>query len=378
MTIIDRYLLFLFIKIFSVCFVSFTGLFIVIHLFSNLDELTAISKSQSWPRLIWEFYGPRTAELFEKTAAVWALVSAVFAVSLMQRRREMTAIEAAGITKTRILRSVLLFSLVIIGVSIAARELILPQVRDKLVRTAQDWENQADISMGTYQDLQTGIKIRGAVLSLEEHKIADVEVQWPNSRENAFSRIQASWAIVTPANEQHEAGLLLREIKMPVDNSQLKTNLDDPNQAVYWSGDTPWLQPNQCFVECNFDPYQAAYGRKLLGYQSFPELLNELRKPQHWFGNDSTQIQVHSRLLQPVLDLTLLLLGLPMMIGRNDKNIFVSAGLCFFIVGAMQLTTIGCHSLGSFSFIQPSALAAWLPVILFSPLAVVAFQRIDT
>ncbi len=39
MTIVDRYLLVLFFKIFLICLISFTGLFIVVHLFTNLDEL---------------------------------------------------------------------------------------------------------------------------------------------------------------------------------------------------------------------------------------------------------------------------------------------------------------------------------------------------
>ena len=66
MTIVDQYLLFLFIKIFLVCFLSFTGLFIVVHLFSNLDELAALSKSRGWPQLMWEFYGPRVAEVLTR------------------------------------------------------------------------------------------------------------------------------------------------------------------------------------------------------------------------------------------------------------------------------------------------------------------------
>lgn len=376
MTILDRYLLLLFIKIFLVCVLSFSGLFVIIHLFSNLDELTAISKTIGWPQLFVDFYLPRMAELFDQTAAVWTLVAAVFAVSIMQRKRELTAIEAAGITRSRILRSVFLCSIMIIGLMIVNREWLLPQVKDRLVRTAQNWNDTENVSMGIVHDVHTGMKIRGAALSISEGKISNADIQLPVDISEHLPRIEASIALVTPANEHHAAGLLLRQITNPPRSWELNSIGNETQTYVHWPGDAKWLQPNECFVVCNFDPYQAAYGRKLLDYQSVSEMMHELRQPRLWFGNGS-QINLHSRVLQPVLDLTLLMLGLPLIISRTEKNIFASAGLCFLIVGGLQLTIIGCHSLGEYSLIKPIALAAWLPAILFTPLAVVAYWRLD-
>ena len=124
MTILDRYLLFTFLRIFVVCFLSFAGLYVVIHLFSNLDELTALSKESSWAELMWAFYWPRMAELFDKTAPIMALVSGIFSIHLMQRTSELTAIEAGGITKFRALRSVLLAGVVVIALTVVNRCLL--------------------------------------------------------------------------------------------------------------------------------------------------------------------------------------------------------------------------------------------------------------
>ena len=198
----------------------------------------------------------------------------------------------------------------------------------------------------------------------------------PTDFDSDVSRIQAAWAYLKPANADHPAGLLLRQIVAPANSDQRTSVASQGSEVVYWPGDTSWLKPSQCFVVCHVDAYQAAYGKKLLEYQSVPEMLVELRKPRRWFGN-SSQINVHSRILQPALDLTLLLLGLPLIITRADKNVFVSAGICFLIVGGVQLSVIGCHSLGAYQLIQPVALAAWLPVILFAPLAVVSLWRIN-
>ena len=376
MTIVDRYLLVMFLRIFLVCFLSFTGLFIVIHLFSNLDELGSVGEQVGWPQLMVDFYGPRVAEMFDKTAGVWALVAGVFSVSLMQRRREMTALEAAGVTKSRILRSIFVCAIVIIGLAAANREFVIPKFKDRLVRTAQNWSDQDKISMGIYQDLKSGIKIRGEDLSLVDNKITDADVQIPANISRDVSRIKAHWATQKPANESHPAGVLLHQVEIPEPGTNLATMYLDEQPIVFWPSDQSWLEPRQCFIVCDFQAYQVAFGKRLLEYQSFPEMLVELRKPKLWFGSGQN-INVHARVVQPILDLTLLLLGLPLIITRSGQNVFVSAGLCFLIVAGLQLSVIACHSLGAYSIVRPSVLAAWLPAIFFVPLAVVSLNRIN-
>lgn len=376
MTIIDRYLFWMFLKIFLVCFVSFTGLFVVVHLFSNLDELTALSKIAGWGSLARDFYIPRVAEVFDKTAAVWALVAAVFSINLMQRRREMTAVEAAGIAKSRILRPVLICSVVIVGLAVANRELVIPQFKDRLVRTAQNWDDQESLPMGVYHDLKTGVKIRGQKLSLPENKITQVEVQLPAIEEASSLYFNAAWATVPAKDQKRPYGLLLHQVSLPEGQSVQPTLKHDGRSVILWPPEMESLAADQCFVNCDFDAYQMAYGKKLETYHSVQEMMAALRKPRMWFGRD-LQINVHARLLRPVLELTLLMLGLPLAIRRLDRNIFVSAGICFLVVGGLQLSIIVSHSLGSYSVIKPAALAAWLPVIAFLPPAIVMMRRID-
>jgi len=60
--------------------------------------------------------------------------------------------------------------------------------------------------------------------------------------------------------------------------------------------------------------------------------------------------------MRPILDLTLLMLGLPMVIGGIERNVFISAGISFGVVGLVHLTAIVCYSLGANSLINPAAL----------------------
>ena len=68
-----------------------------------------------------------------------------------------------------------------------------------------------------------------------------------------------------------------------------------------------------------------------------------------------------------MLDVTLLFLGLPVILRRESRNIFVSAGICLLMVGGFVIVVLGCHQAGGSTLIKP-ALAAWLPVMLFVPL----------
>jgi lipopolysaccharide export system permease protein len=72
--------------------------------------------------------------------------------------------------------------------------------------------------------------------------------------------------------------------------------------------------------------------------------------------------------MQPFLDTTLLLLGLPLVVSRTNRNPFVAIGLCVSVVTVFMCVVIGSQSLGSSGWLQP-ALAVWLPLILFAPLA---------
>ena len=81
------------------------------------------------------------------------------------------------------------------------------------------------------------------------------------------------------------------------------------------------------------------------------------------------QVKIHARFVKPILDVTLLFLGLPLVLSRQTHNLFVSVGLCVLLVLVYMVVILGCHYLGASLKIGP-ALAAWIPLMIFVPLAV--------
>ncbi|MEM1304248.1 MAG: LptF/LptG family permease, partial [Planctomycetota bacterium] len=102
-------------------------------------------------------------------------------------------------------------------------------------------------------------------------------------------------------------------------------------------------------------------------FASTSELIEQLRSPSIELGND-VRVAVHRRFLQPVMDVTLLMLGLPLVVSRGNSNAFVAIGLAVGVITAFFLVSIGAQSLGGSGWIRPE-LAAWLPLLVFVPIA---------
>ena len=177
------------------------------------------------------------------------------------------------------------------------------------------------------------------------------------------------------ADEQHPAGILLNQIRFPEKPNRMPSLQVGNETLVYASRDFPWLHSQEAFVVCELDPQGMAYGHLASQYGSVNELIDSLKKPSRRFVLRD-QVAIHSRIVQPILDLTLLLLGLPLVISKSRDNIFMAAAICMVIVVAVQLTTFAGQSMGAYRLIPTTALAAWLPVLVFAPFTAISLGKL--
>ena len=80
----------------------------------------------------------------------------------------------------------------------------------------------------------------------------------------------------------------------------------------------------------------------------------------------------HIRIAEPINNLVMLLLGLPFILSR-ERNIKASFGLCVLTVGAFFAFVYVCRYMG-----LPPFWGAFLPTLLFGPIAVVMFDSVKT
>jgi lipopolysaccharide export system permease protein len=367
MKIIDRYLLRQFIQTFLICFLSLTGLFIVLDALTHIDGfLKCAEKHGSLASLMGEYYAYRSLLFFDLTAGILALISAMFTITWIQRHNEMTALMAAGVPRIRVALPVIVAAATVAVLTTANRELVLPRVREELVRSPDDLVGEAARKMDPRYDAQTDVGIYGEATVAKDCLIKKPSFQLPPSLDHYGSQLVAATATYLPPEGDRPGGYLLKGVSQPKDLATKPSLSLGGEPVIITPRDAPdWLGEKECFVVSNVTFDLLTEG---LAYASTAQLIAGLRNPGVDFGAD-VRVEIHSRIVHPFLDVTLLFLGLPLVLTRENRNVFLAIGLCLLVVTVFVLATIALQHLGTTLLIPPH-LAAWAPLLIFVPLAV--------
>lgn len=375
MTTIDRYLLRQFLQVFCICYLSLTGLYIVVDAFSNLDEfLRFAEKSGGLAALLTEFYAYRSIYFFDLTSGILALIAAMFTMTWIQRHNELTALMAAGVSKGRVVAPVAIAAMAVSVIAAASREAVIPRIREELARSPEDLAGDVAMELRPRYDNETDILMRGKQTYANEQRINEPNFLLPTSLDRYGNQLLAEDAFYRPPQQGRPGGYLLDGVTRP-ENLIGKESLQRSGKpAVIMPADADWLEPDQCFVVSGVDFEQLTGGRAWRQFSSTATLIRGLRNQSLGFGAD-VQVSIHARVVQPFLDITLLFLGLPLVLTRDNRNMFAAVGMCVAIVSGFMLVVFGARYLGSAYLIDPS-LAAWVPLMFFVPLAVALADRV--
>jgi lipopolysaccharide export system permease protein len=369
MRIIDRYMLRQFCQVYFICFFSLTGLYVVIDAFGNLDEFLAYAEEEGGLLgIMAQYYGYRSLSFFDRISGVLALISAMFTITRIQRHQEMTALLAAGIPTFRIIAPVVIAAGSVSLLAAANREIVLPKARDELTHNAQDLQGTVGRAVQPRYDNTTDILLRAGKAYKLERRLNEPSFILPPELARYGKNLQGQDAIYKQPEGDRPAGWLFSEVKSPVEILTGEDLLLDGRPIIFSPHQHDWLKPKECFVasELNFD--LLASGSGWYTYSSTADLIRSLRSPSLDIGND-VRVALHTRFVQPMLDVTLLFLGLPLILSRNNRNVFKAIGLCVAVAAAFMIVVIGCQYLGSSYLVSP-AKSVWLPLMIFVPLAV--------
>jgi lipopolysaccharide export system permease protein len=366
--LIDRYITRAQANSFLIVFVSLAGLTFVVDAFNNIEEFIAHADEAGglW-RVLGRYYGFRLISFFDATSGVIALASAMFALSWLERHNELTALLAAGVTRWRIARPAIVFAGMVAIVAATNRELVLPQIRDALAGNAQDLSGDAWQQFEARYDHRTEILYRGQRWQRSTHLIQQPSLLLPPSMAGFAAQIDAAEAAWLPGDASHPAGYLLRGVSEPASIDAMPGLTLGGVTVIHTKQEADWLAPGSCFVASDVSFEQLVGSSTWSLYSSTPDLVRAIGNPAIGVTAD-VPLRVHARIVQPVLDLSLAILGLPLVVGPSRKGVFVAVGLSVVLTAVFLLTTLGCHALATSYVISPS-LGAWLPVMLLAPLA---------
>jgi lipopolysaccharide export system permease protein len=209
-------------------------------------------------------------------------------------------------------------------------------------------------------DRQTGIVIDGQHTIAAHRRIENACFRLPHALSSFGRQIVARQADYQPPNQGQPGGYLLDGVNQPENLADLPSVRLDGKPVILSPHDVEWLKPNQCFVTSNITFEHLAAGRAMQQYASTASLVASLRNPSLDFGAD-TRVTLHARFVQPLLDVTLLFLALPLVLRRSQRNFFVAAGQCLLLVLAYFVVTLTCQTMGNQMFLFSPALAALEP-----------------
>ena len=362
--LIDRQLVRSYVKSYAVCLVSLISLYIVIDLFNNIDEF-AQQGNGFFASLghIAHYYGYMSAHIFDRLSEAIVLLAAMFTVAWLQRNNELLPQLSAGVSTRRVVRPVLLSACALVFVNVANQEILIPNLRP-VIRDDPNGEKRMSVQ-GTFDS--NGVHLKGETATRREQCVQKFMCTIPEAVGNgSLVVLQAREARYVPPGEgEYTGGWLLSGTQ--------------PAEVPGWTRTDilAMIDPGKFFLrspDVDFDVLTR--DRKWFYLVSTWRLYQELDRASST-RRASMAVFFHMRLTRPLLGMILVVLGLSVILRDQNRNVFISAGMCLVLCAVFFGAGLGTKYLGDHEFLAP-ALAAWLPVFVFGPLAVVQFDAIHT
>ncbi len=364
LTTFDRYLIRRFLTAYVICFVSLVALYVVIDAFNNFDEFSEISRSAfDLVRYMALYYGTRSVLFFDRLAAVINLLAVIFVFGWLRRQNELIPFLSAGVPTWRVILGGLLATVAVNGLVVVNQEWVIPAIGDRLLRSPDDPYGEKTVGAeGAYDS--NGILIAGQRIDRKNATLRRVTVVLPRSVAGRLITIHAERAVYQAPGRDGELGRWILYEAEPRDLEVSFTALrKGPEPGTYVLLSDVSLQ----------DVYR---GERWYHLESTGRLLKRLQNPRT-IHRAEIAVLVHSRLTRPLLNTLLVFLALPLVLGAGDRKLFWSLGSCILLSAVVHGVVYVSHGLGNHELIAPS-LAAWLPVLIFGPVAVAVYDLVQT
>lgn len=356
--LLDRYLLRRYWQGFIVTFLALFGLYVVLDVFTNLDEFTkssggvfTVMREMAW------YYSLRACAFFGTVGSMISVLAALMALALLLRHGELNPILSAGIPTYRLAVPLLLGNVFISVLLVANQELLIPRLANQLqMKPGQGSDTNEKIKPAW--DHSNHLLIHSGKMFFTDRKLTDAEFVLPVPElVSELTTIHAELAAYRPKSESQKAGgWHLTKATPKFDDLSLTQH----GEAIVLPGD----HDDDLFVitTINFD--QLASRNKFFENLSTRELMENARNPSFSLLSLRAQtVHLHSRMTLPLFNLLLVLMVVPVIVRKESRGLVTSLG---FSLGATT-SALGlqqcCAYMAQAGLIRLD-LAAWLPLIV--------------
>ncbi|MGQ0637529.1 MAG: LptF/LptG family permease [Planctomycetaceae bacterium] len=364
MTIFDRYLLRRYWHVFGVGYLALFGLYFVIDVFTNVNDFLDQAGGPLAILLdMGRFYAYRACYFFGLVGGTLEVIAAMVALALTQKHGELNPVLSAGVSTFRLMQPLLIGAALVNGLILLNQEWLTPRIAMQL---QMDVGHRSDVAPNPepVTDFATDILIAGKRLNLREQKLEEAEffVKSPVIIERPRSILAVEAVPVAPRGNR-PGGWLLKGTSSRYESLPLT----DAGRKIVRRG--PSGKPDEIFVRTDVG-FDRLYNRdKHYEYLSTWELLRRIRNPS--FNQRSVRnlsLYLHTRFTKPVLNLIVVLVGVPFVVRRESVSLITNLAICSGMMGLMLAVNELCLYLGKVNLISPE-LAVWSPIVIWGSTA---------
>jgi len=336
------------------------GLRIIIDLFVNLDEFTehADLGALAVVKNISIFYGLNSLLYFRDFAGIITVLAAVFSLGKMVRSNEFVAMMASGVSLKRVIAPIVFLSVLLTALLVIDQEFIIPPLGDKLVRQQDDIPGQESYDVRFITD-ENGSLIFSRKFDLRTSTLYNPTIITRRSSSSSPVWVYTGWISAEKATYNP------------------KTHKWDLTNARFFEKDTGKAPQPINVYSSNLTPKDIPVRLKSK-YKTLLSLAQLAELQEQGPHKDLAQLysQKHFRVTDPIINLVMLMVALPILVCRDPKSMKSAVTISFALTGTCLITAFMCKMFATevvFARVMPE-LWAWLPIFIFLP---VAFIELD-
>jgi lipopolysaccharide export system permease protein len=382
MKIIDRYVITSFLKNYLISFMILVGMYVILDMVFKFDEFAKVggkTDASGYSAVFTmmsdmaDYYFFQCFLFFVQLSGIIPVVAAAFTLMRFSRFNELAAILAAGVPLLRVAMPIILVSVLLNALLLVDQELVIPQLIPKLVRDPDDLNRVGPktFPIQLMQDDQRSLlnaALYRPATAKEPATMVEVDIIERDKELNGVAHITADkgtwdtakqeWMLV---NGRRLSGIQPGGTRGPEETVDVYRSNIDPNEiALFRTGS---------YVD-------------LLSTRQIDELLSPSRGAM--YGRSSLLRVKHFRFTQPLMNVVLLLLAIPCVLSREPGKLKSAATKCLILTGLGMGSIFLSHQLAGQNTIGPDwadrwpAMMAWVPVIVFLPLAIYLLDILHT
>lgn len=382
MKILDRYIAKNFLCGYFIALTVMLGMFLTIDLFLKLDEfaeffdkINPVTETEytmsEVTMLVIRFYAIRCCLWYKEIAGMVIVIAAVFSLTRMTRNNELIAVMASGMSLKRILAPILFLSLMLSGLMVLDQELLIPRFSHELTRKHDDLPKE-----GVY-DLWFAGDDKGSLICSTRYKestqtlhslliILRQKVEGRQEIYRVTGKIQAASAVYSEEKGgwELEKGQL---IYLPAQGQEMIP--PRPERIDFYKSN----------LTATDIPIRRREGFKaLLSLRQLTEL--ERNAGTRKIDLAELALQKNSRITDPIVNLIMLMVALPVLVCRDPKTMKTAILISFLTTASCFLVVFTCKLFATevfFGQIRP-ALWTWAPIFIFFPIALIEIDSMKT